>query len=86
MIESIFGQDVKRQGLAKEYFDAATLEKLETYRLASGHLGGKATGLLLAWQILNQKLPEDLGALIHLPVSYFIGSNESFLEIFYFKG
>lgn len=64
------------QRLAETYFDPEFLTQIEQHCLASGKLGGKTLGLLLAWRILSRDLPADVLKSIHIPKSYFVGADE----------
>lgn len=62
--------------LAKAHFDPEFSNWIEQRCLAPGKLGGKSIGLLLAWRILSKNLSTEMSEFIHIPTSYFVGSDE----------
>ena len=64
--------------LAKKFLKAEDFEMIYGRRIGTGKIGGKAAGMMLAWEILGRDDPADEIALrerIALPDSYFIGAN-----------
>ncbi len=70
------GSNFFHHELIERYFDEEAKNKIEEHCLASGNLGGKSIGLLLAWQILQRELSPNMRVFLNLPLSYFIGSDE----------
>jgi hypothetical protein len=63
---------------AKEFLTLEDLKGIYRRRIGGGKIGGKAAGLLLAWQALQRDDPEDhmgVGSRVTIPDSYFIGSD-----------
>ena len=64
--------------LAKKFLEAGDFETIYERRIGTGKIGGKAAGMMLAWEILQREDPADeidLHGRIALPDSYFIGAN-----------
>jgi hypothetical protein len=64
--------------LAKGFLEAKDLETIYDRRIGTGKIGGKAAGMMLAWEILRQRDTADevdLRGRVVLPDSYFIGAN-----------
>ncbi|RLC67604.1 MAG: hypothetical protein DRI48_01865, partial [Chloroflexi bacterium] len=64
--------------LAKGFLEAEDFEMVYGRRIGTGKIGGKAAGMLLAWEILQQEDPADeidLRGHVTIPDSYFIGAN-----------
>ncbi len=76
MSTSDFASNSRDLVLLEKYVDSMIQDRIEKHLLAPGKLGGKTLGLLMAWEILKQELPDLTGKSIHIPISYFIGSDE----------
>lgn len=64
--------------LAKRFLKAEDFEMIYNRRIGTGKIGGKAAGMVLAWEILRRHDPAnevDLRGRIAVPDSYFIGAN-----------
>jgi hypothetical protein len=64
--------------LAREFFTVADLSEIHRRRIGRGKIGGKAGGMMLAWKILQRVEAAtgfDLGRLVTIPDSYFIGAD-----------
>jgi len=64
--------------LAKRFLKAEDFEMIYNRRIGTGKIGGKAAGMVLAWDILQRENPADeidLRGQIDIPDSYFIGAN-----------
>jgi hypothetical protein len=61
--------------IAKEWFTVADLADIYAHKIGGGKIGGKAAGMLLAARILNEMASEADHARIHVPESYFLGSD-----------
>ncbi|MGH2521422.1 MAG: PEP/pyruvate-binding domain-containing protein [Anaerolineales bacterium] len=60
--------------VAKAWFTAADFKFIQSHRIGSGKVGGKAAGMLLAHAILQRATP-DLAAQVTVPRSYFVGAD-----------
>jgi hypothetical protein len=60
--------------ISKAWFTAEDLRFIQSRRIGTGKIGGKAAGLLLAWKILQAFAPL-MAQQIVLPESYFIGTD-----------
>lgn len=64
--------------VARNFINIFDLKEIKARRIGRGKIGGKSAGMLLAYKILNQPEPEDelnLSQYVHLPETYFIGSD-----------
>lgn len=64
--------------LAKRFLEPQDFEMIYDRRIGTGKVGGKAAGMMLAWEILQYEDPDDevdLHQCVALPDSYFIGAN-----------
>ena len=64
--------------LAKKFLKAKDFEMIYERRIGTGKIGGKAAGMMLAWEILQREDPADeidLRGRVALPDSYFVGAN-----------
>ena len=64
--------------LAKRFLEPQDFEMIYDRRIGTGKVGGKAAGMMLAWEILQHEDPDDevdLHQCVALPDSYFIGAN-----------
>lgn len=64
--------------LAKRFLEPDDFEMIYGRRIGTGKIGGKAAGMILAWEILQRAEPDDeieLRKYVRLPESYFIGAN-----------
>jgi phosphoenolpyruvate synthase/pyruvate phosphate dikinase len=64
--------------IAKRWFTIPDLAEIRNRKIGAGRVGGKAAGMLLAYRILSEELPEELQSHIRKPEYYFIGSNEMY--------
>ncbi len=60
--------------VAKAWLTTEDLKFVQSRRIGTGKIGGKAAGLLLAWKILQSCAPESARHIL-LPESYFIGTD-----------
>ncbi|MDH3676183.1 MAG: PEP/pyruvate-binding domain-containing protein, partial [Anaerolineae bacterium] len=64
--------------IARKFINIFDLRKIRDHRIGRGKIGGKAAGMILAYNILNRPDPEDeidFGNCIALPETHFIGSD-----------
>jgi hypothetical protein len=64
--------------IARKFINIFDLRKIRDHRIGRGKIGGKAAGMILAYNILNRPDPEDeidFGNYIALPETHFIGSD-----------
>jgi hypothetical protein len=65
--------------IAKEWFNISDLHEIYERRIGSGKIGGKSAGMLLAMRIVQQVAEKSLRDNIHVPESYFLGSDLSYI-------
>lgn len=61
--------------IAKDWFRVDDLLEIKRRKIGAGKIGGKAAGMLLAFRILNEVGEDDIRAHLHVPESYFLGSD-----------
>ena len=81
LVKALISDHPRFLRIAKRWFTAADFAFLQSRRIGSGKIGGKAGGLLLAWRVLQASAPELVGKLT-IPQSHFLGANafQEFLE------
>lgn len=60
--------------VAKRWLTVQDLADIHDHRIGFGRIGGKSAGMLLAGRILQQTGSEELKSHVHVPESFFIGS------------
>lgn len=75
LIRRMISDQLTYINVAKKWFSVADLAEILRRRLGFGRIGGKAAGVLLAARILDQVADERLKACIHVPESFFLGSD-----------
>ncbi|MFC2029911.1 PEP/pyruvate-binding domain-containing protein [Chloroflexota bacterium] len=78
LIKGLISDQLAFVGIAKDLFSISDLQAIRRRRIGRGKIGGKAAGMMLAWNILNQEAVEgelDLKSHVVLPESFFIGSD-----------
>lgn len=78
LIRTIISDQLPYVNIAKRWFTIADLAEIRSHKIGTGRIGGKAAGMLLAYRILSEELPEETLSLLHKPDYYFIGSNEMY--------
>jgi hypothetical protein len=79
LIKRLISDQLPFIAVAKTAFTIGDLRHIYRNRIGSGKIGGKAAGMLLARRILQQQDPEyglgpDISQSVHIPASYFIGT------------
>ena len=78
LIKGMVSDQLGFVGRAREFLTLEDLQGIYQRRIGGGKIGGKAAGMLLAWQALRREDPEDpmdIGARVTIPDSYFVGSD-----------
>jgi len=79
LIRRLISDQLSYINIARKWFSVGDLEDIYHRRIGIGRIGGKAAGMMLAARILNETVDEDLRASLHIPESYFIGSDVLYL-------
>ncbi len=79
LIRRLISDQLSYINIAKKWFTVSDLEDIYQRRIGIGRIGGKAAGMMLAARILNEAADEDVRACLHIPESYFIGSDVLYL-------
>jgi hypothetical protein len=61
--------------VAKRWLSVEDLADILRHRIGQGRIGGKSAGMLLAGRILERAEREDIKSHIHVPESFFVGSD-----------
>jgi len=75
LIRRIISDQLAYINIAKEWFTASDLVKIQRRKIGYGRIGGKAAGMLLATSILNQVGEEAIRRSLKIPESYFVGAD-----------
>jgi hypothetical protein len=74
LIRRLISDHLDYINVAKRWLTVEDLAEIHRHRIGFGRIGGKSAGMLLAGRILEQVGGEDLNAHVHVPESFFIGS------------
>jgi hypothetical protein len=74
LIKTIISDHLGFLRVAKAWFTADDLDYVQSRRIGTGKIGGKAAGMLLAWKILKESVPSVADHVV-VPESYFIGTD-----------
>ncbi len=77
LIKRLMSDQLPFIAVAKNVFQIQDLRWIYERLIGRGKIGGKASGMMLAWKILQMNAPElgpNLGKYITIPETYFIGS------------
>jgi hypothetical protein len=75
LIRKIISDQLHYINIAKRWFTIEDLADLHHRRIGFGKIGGKAAGIVLASRILFESTDEEVKASLHIPESYFLGSD-----------
>ena len=78
LIRTMISDQLPYVNIAKRWFTIPDLAEIRNRKIGAGRVGGKAAGMLLAYRILSEELPENLQSHLRKPEYYFIGSNEMY--------
>jgi hypothetical protein len=78
LIRNMISDQLPYVNIAKNWFTIPDLAEIRQHKIGAGRIGGKAAGMLLAYRILRNELPEDIQTVLEKPEYYFIGSNEMY--------
>ncbi len=75
LIRRIISDQLAYINIAKSWFTVADLADIYQHRMGFGRIGGKSAGMLLAARILDRVADTELKACVHIPESYYLGSD-----------
>ncbi|BBB47029.1 PEP/pyruvate-binding domain-containing protein [Pelolinea submarina] len=78
LIRTMISDQLPYVNIAKRWFTIPDLAEIRKRKIGAGRVGGKAAGMLLAYRILTEELPEEMKSHLRKPEYYFIGSNEMY--------
>jgi hypothetical protein len=81
LIRRIISDQLEYINIAKKWFKVRDLAEIHRRKIGLGRIGGKAAGMMLAANILNEMGDETLRARYCIPESYFLGSDVMYIFI-----
>ena len=78
LIKTLISDQLRFVGVARRFLKISDLKSIVNHRIGRGKIGGKAAGMILAYTVLKQLGRErgiDVEEVIHIPDSYFLGSD-----------
>jgi hypothetical protein len=75
LIRNLISDQLRYINIAKEWFTIADLAEIRRHIIYSGKIGGKAAGMLLANRILQKVGDEALREHVHVPETFYLGSD-----------
>jgi hypothetical protein len=79
LIRRIISDQLEYINIAKKWFKVSDLAEIHKRKIGLGRIGGKAAGMMLAANILNEMGDETLRASYCIPESYFLGSDVMYI-------
>jgi hypothetical protein len=79
LIRRLISDQLEYINIAKRWFDVRSLAEIHRRKIGLGRIGGKAAGMLLAANILNQIGDDQLRASFLVPESFFLGSDVMYI-------
>jgi Pyruvate phosphate dikinase, AMP/ATP-binding domain len=79
LIRRIISDQLEYINIAKKWFKVRDLAEIQQRKIGLGRIGGKAAGMMLAANILNETGGEALRASYGIPESYFLGSDVMYI-------
>jgi hypothetical protein len=79
LIRRIISDQLAYINIAKKWFKVRDLAEIHQRKIGLGRIGGKAAGMMLAANILNEMGDEALRASYCIPESYFLGSDVMYI-------
>jgi len=79
LIRRIISDQLAYINIAKKWFNVSDLAEIHRRKIGLGRIGGKAAGMLLAANILNEKGDDTLRASFNVPESFFLGSDVTYI-------
>lgn len=75
LIKSMISDHLEYLGIAKDWFDIATLKAIRERRIGRGKIGGKSAGIKLAETVLRKSASQNLLRHVETPASWYIGAD-----------
>jgi hypothetical protein len=75
LIRTMISDQLAYINIAKKWFNIDDLLYIRERKIGWGKIGGKAAGMLLAQNILEDLGDEDIKSSLHIPDSYFLGAD-----------
>ncbi len=79
LIRRIISDQLEYINIAKKWFKVKDLAEIHRRKIGLGRIGGKAAGMMLAANILNEMGDEALRTSYCIPESYFLGSDVMYI-------
>ena len=81
LIRRIISDQLAYINIAKNWFKVKDLAEIHRRKIGLGRIGGKAAGMMLAANILNETGDETLRSSFRIPESYFLGSDVMYIFV-----
>ena len=75
LIQKLISDQLFYIDVAKKWFTIEDLAEIHQRTIGYGKIGGKAAGMMLAARILEKAGDEEINAALHVPESFFLGSD-----------
>lgn len=79
LIRTLISDQLAYVSIAKEWFTISDLSEVRRRRIGEGKIGGKTAGMLLAFRILNEVGDAEIRSCLHIPESYFLGADVTYM-------
>jgi hypothetical protein len=78
LIRTLISDQLAYVKIAKDWFQISDLNEIRTHKIGQGKIGGKSAGMLLAARILTEEGDDEIRSSLRLPVSYFLGADQTY--------
>jgi hypothetical protein len=79
LIRTLISDQLAYVNIAKDWFTIYDLSEIRWRKIGEGKIGGKAAGMLLAARILSEVADEEIRSHLHIPESYFLGADLTYM-------
>ena len=79
LIRTLISDQLAYVNIAKDWFTISDLIHIRERKVGQGKIGGKSAGMLLAARILIDEGDDDIRSCLHIPDSYFIGADMTYV-------
>jgi hypothetical protein len=79
LIRTLISDQLAYVNIAKDWFTIHDLSEIRRRKIGEGKIGGKAAGMLLAARILSEVANEEIRSHLHIPESYFLGADLTYM-------
>ncbi len=79
LIRTLISDQLAYLKIAKDWFTISDLSDIRAHKIGQGKIGGKSAGMLLAARILIEEGDDEIRSCLHLPESYFLGADLTYI-------